>query len=252
MSDLKGKDYFSTQAAVYAAFRPNYPQALFDFVLNHVPERRSAWDCGTGNGQVAIVLARHFTSVEATDISRKQLDAAPAAANVFYSVTPAEKTTFPNESFDLITVAQAIHWFDRGQFYNEVHRVIRKGGVIAVWGYSMLQINPLIDSIILNFYNNVVGRYWDEARRLVEDEYRSMEFPFEEIETPGFFISVQWNLSHLSGYFESWSATQQYIRAEGKNPIAVLMSEIAQYWEQGEYKEITFPVFLRLGRCSVF
>jgi len=249
MSELKGKDYFSTQAAVYAAFRPHYPQEMFDFVLHHVPNRLSAWDCATGNGQVALVLARYFETVHATDISDKQLEQAPAADNIVYAISPAEKTAFKNDSFDLITVGQALHWFDRQKFYSEVNRVARKGAVIAVWGYSLLQIDPSIDAIIANFYNNTVGSYWDTARKLVEDEYRSIEFPFEGIKTPDFFIDVQWNLSHLAGYLESWSATQQYIQANDINPVPALMADLSKFWKEEEIKSVRFPLFLLLGRC---
>jgi len=67
------KDNFSNQSFLYAKFRPSYPAALFEFILSLVPDKQSAWDCGTGNGQIAGVLADSFEIVYATDISKNQL-----------------------------------------------------------------------------------------------------------------------------------------------------------------------------------
>ena len=61
-----------------------------------------------------------------------------------------------------------------------------------------------------------MGPYWDEARRLVENEYRSVTFPFEEIKAPSFSIKVQWTIGQLSGYLSSWSATQKYVSERGR------------------------------------
>lgn len=244
------KDYFSTQANAYAAFRPTYPETLYEFIFQHLKSKKTAWDCATGNGQVAGYLADHFENVYATDISQKQLDQATQKKNVFYSRLPAEKTSFPNNQFDLITVAQALHWFDREKFYEEVKRVSMPDALLAVWGYALLYIEPEIDKVILNFYSNIVGPYWDSARRLVEEEYRSITFPFEEIITPKFFITATWTRAHLAGYVESWSATQAYIRTHGHNPVPILLKDLETFWKPEATKAIRFPVFFKLGKIS--
>lgn len=242
------KDYFSTQANVYAAFRPTYPAGLYEFIFKHVSEKKIAWDCATGNGQVAQYLANNFDKVYATDISQQQLDHAVQKKNIFYSLSPAEKTGFDDKQFDLVTVGQALHWFDRELFYGEVRRVTKPGGILAVWGYAMLSIEPAVDKIILNFYNTIVGPYWDGARKLVEEEYRSIAFPFQEIETPRFDIKVTWTLGQLAGYLESWSATQKYIKVHGHNPVPDVLQELSAFWRPATPKEVKFPVFLKLGR----
>ena len=164
------KDFFSSQSKVYAAFRPTYPKELYQFIFQHLREKNTAWDCATGNGQVAQYLSPHFKEVYATDISQQQLDHAVKRKNIFYSKSQAEKTIFRDNQFDLITVAQALHWFDQAVFFDEAKRVGKPGAILAVWGYAMLYIEPVIDSLILEFYNDVVGPYWDVARRLVEQE----------------------------------------------------------------------------------
>jgi ubiquinone/menaquinone biosynthesis C-methylase UbiE len=243
------KDYFSTQSKVYAAFRPTYPAELYDFIFKQVERRDRAWDCATGNGQVATHLSSHFRDVFATDISQQQLDHATFVKNVQYAVCPAEKTNFPDNHFDLITVAQALHWFDRESFYNEVSRVGKPNAILAVWGYALLYIDPEIDKMIMEFYNNTVGPYWDNARRLVEQQYKTITFPFEEIPTPAFSIQVQWSIDQLSGYLQSWSATQKYIKENGADPVPGFILSLSKYWKK-PVMEVSFPIFMRIRRIQ--
>jgi hypothetical protein len=244
------KDLFSGHSSLYAAFRPAYPDSLYQFIFSHLKDNKTAWDCATGNGQVARYLSKHFKNVYATDLSQQQLDNAFPADNIQYSISPAEKTPFQDNQFDLITVGQALHWFNREQFYNEVNRVGKPGAMIAVWGYALLFIEPDIDQVIMDFYTNVVGPYWDDARRLVENEYKTIPFPFEEIETPPFFIDVEWNLDHLTGYLESWSATQKYMKATNINPIPSITERLKPLWSDDDPKNVSFPLFLRLGKIQ--
>jgi SAM-dependent methyltransferase len=240
------KDLFSSQSKAYAAFRPTYPEELYDFVFQHVRNKADAWDCATGNGQVAHYLARHFDKVHATDISQQQLDHAFRKGNIFYSVSPAEETSFQNNQFDLITVAQALHWFDRELFYTEVRRVCKPGGILAAWGYGFLYVSPNIDKLMMRFYKETVGPYWDQARRLVEDEYRSISFPFEQIKPPVFSIKVPWTLNQLSGYLSSWSATQKFINEKGYDPVQPFTKSLVKHWTQ-PVMAVTFPIFTKIG-----
>ncbi|HEX6891169.1 MAG TPA: class I SAM-dependent methyltransferase [Chryseolinea sp.] len=246
MSAPGQKDLFSAQANVYAAFRPTYPKELYYFIFGNLKTKNRAWDCATGNGQVAGFLANYFDQVYATDISQQQLNNAIKRDNIFYSVSPAEKTGFEDQQFDLITVAQALHWFDREKFYNEAKRVGKKGSLLAIWGYGLLYIQPDVDDVIMHFYNDVVGPYWDDARRLVENEYRSLSFPFKEIESPTFDITSTWTLNHLTGYLESWSATQKYIKQTGHNPLPDVLTQLEKVWKNGDSKPVRFPIFLKL------
>jgi ubiquinone/menaquinone biosynthesis C-methylase UbiE len=244
------KDYFSSQSDNYAKYRPTYPAALYAYLYSLVPENKLAWDCGTGNGQVARVLADHFEKIFATDISQSQLDHAPRVAKVQYSVQSAERTNFPANQFDLIVVAQAIHWFDFERFYQEARRTARKNALIAVIGYGKLLVSPEIDTIINRFYEDIVGPYWPPERKHLEEEYRTIPFPFKELIVPPFAMRVEWSLDHLVEYLNTWSAVKLFIAKQRYNPVEQLSAEIALHWGNNEERKVEFPLFTRCGRIE--
>jgi ubiquinone/menaquinone biosynthesis C-methylase UbiE len=136
------KDHFSGHAPDYRIFRPAYPPELFAFLASIASPEGLVWDCGTGNGQAAIALAEHFTHVFATDASEEQIRQAEPHPRVEYAVAPAERCPLPDGSANLVTVAQALHWFDLDQFNTEVKRVCHPGGFLAVWTYDLHAVNP--------------------------------------------------------------------------------------------------------------
>lgn len=242
------KDLFSTQAATYAANRPGYPQALFEFLFRNVPGHDTAWDCATGNGQVAHRLAERFKKVCATDISTSQLAHAVQHERITYEVMRVEDTSFPDNTFDLITAGTAVHWFDFNAFYREVFRVAKKGAIFAAWAYAPCMSDTHTDELIIRLQKDIVGRYWDPERRYVDNYYRDIPFPFEEIPAPPFNIEVYWTIDQLLGYLRSWSSVQHYIRDKGEDPVLQIEDGLRQGWGASERKYFTFPVFLRAGR----
>ncbi|MFN4150736.1 MAG: class I SAM-dependent methyltransferase [Candidatus Sericytochromatia bacterium] len=244
------KDNFSDKSDKYAKYRPTYPQEMLDFIFSLLDKKENAWDCGTGTGQIAIELSKEFNNVYATDISQTQLDNAIKKDNIFYSLQSAEQTNFSDNSFDLITVAQAIHWFDFDKFYSEVKRTLQENGVIAVIGYGLIQIDEKVDEIILDFYKNVVGFYWDKERKYIDEKYKTIPFPFNEIETPEFYIKSEWTFEHLLGYFETWSAIKHFIKTNQYNPVDNIFDKLKEAWGNDLSKKITFPVLLRIGNFN--
>ena len=240
------KDNFSKNSSEYAQFRPKYPAELFSFLENRVEEKEAAWDCGTGNGQVAGELANFFIRVEATDISQQQLDNAIKLSNINYSLQPAEKTNFPDNYFDLITVAQAIHWFDFSQSYKEVNRTLKPGGILAVIGYGLFKSNEQTNDLIDHFYRDIVGPFWDPERRYLDDGYCSIQFPFEEIQSPGFEMEFSWDFEHLIGYLKTWSAVKHFQNKNGYDPVTVISGDLRTAF--GERSVVKFPLFLRVGK----
>ena len=242
------KDNFSLQARQYAAFRPEYPGDLFDFLMSLVPDKAAAWDAGTGNGQVAVKLADFFETVYATDISPQQLANAPARSNIIYKVEPAEHTSAPDNIFNLITVAQAIHWFNFDLFYAEVYRTLKADDLLAVIGYGLLQIDEKTDAVIQKLYTTILGRFWDQERKYIDALYKTIPFPMAEIPTPAFAITCTWTFEQLTGYLNTWSAVQHYIKLNKLNPLSLVQQELKAGWGQDLIKKVTFPVVLRVGR----
>jgi len=240
------KDNFSGQADKYAKYRPHYPQELFDFILRQVSQKENAWDCATGNGQTATVLANYFTKVFATDISQKQIDKAQQALNIDYSLQPAEQTQFADNSFDLITVSQALHWFAFDNFYKEVKRVARPGAIFASWSYSLLYISPEIDKLIRSFYTDIIGPYWDAERKYVDQEYATIPFPFTEITAPPFTMQYKWTIEELEGYLNTWSALQKFMAVNKYNPVDEVINKIRPL-AGNEKLAILFPLHIRMG-----
>lgn len=242
------KDNFSTQSDQYALFRPTYPTELFEYLNLLAPYPENAWDCGTGNGQVARQLAQTFDQVYATDISQSQIDNAFRARNIRYSIQPAEKTDFPDRFFNLIAVGQAIHWFDFDKFYAEVNRTARQDAVLCVLGYGKIEINPRIDAIVSHLYSDTLGQYWDPERRYLEDGYQTIPFPFDEIHPPAFRIKLRWRLHHLIGYLNTWSALKHYIQQNRHNPLDLYETLLQKAWPNGTTLEVSFPLLLRIGK----
>jgi len=249
MAKLKAiKDLFSGHAEHYSKYRPEYPEALYHRLFKEVKIKEQAWDCATGNGQVAGFLSDHFKSVVATDISQKQITHAVKKRNIRYLVTRSEKTPFDDNSFDLITVGQAIHWFDLPAFYSEATRVGKPGALIAVWAYGLVEINIKIDVIVRHFYDVVIGPYWDFERKYVDDKYESLSFPFEEINVEeDFFIHKKDSLDELIGYINSWSSVNKYRQKHNRNPVDQLVVDLKKVWPENETKPTVTPIFVKMG-----
>ena len=224
------QDHFSGVASDYATYRPRYPQALFHWLASKAPGRGLAWDCATGSGQAAVLLARHFDRVVASDAAAAQIAEAQPAAGVQYAVFPAERAELADHSVDLVTVAQALHWFDHERFYAEVQRVLAPGGVLAAWTYQLFRVEPAVDAIIGAWYRGPIDAYWPAARRHIEAGYQTIPFPFTPIEAPVFEMEADWRLADVLGYLGTWSAAKRYRDAHGTDPVALIRGELARAW----------------------
>ncbi len=244
------KDNFSTQSVQYSQYRPYYPSEMIAYIISFVKNKGTALDVATGNGQVAGELAKYFGQVYGTDISQKQLDNALQAENIIYKTESAEQTSFGECHFDLITVAQAIHWFDFDAFYKEVYRILKPDGIFAVLGYGLFNAAGEADKLLKHFYHDITGPYWDAERRYLDENYTTIPFPFEEVDTKQFTNEFTWTLEQLTGYLETWSAVQHYIKKNGSNPVDLIRDELKEIWKKGDGK-VTFPLLLRIGCLKV-
>ncbi|HEY7612832.1 MAG TPA: class I SAM-dependent methyltransferase [Gemmatimonadales bacterium] len=242
-------DHFSRLSARYAAYRPRYPDGLFDTIAAAAGPG-PVWDCATGTGQAALPLARRFATVVATDASRQQVRSAVPHPGVHYAVALAEAAPLRSQWAQLVTVAQALHWLDLSRFYPEVRRVLRPGGLFVAWTYGVHRVDGgAIDAVVEHFYDGVVGPYWAPERRLVETGYRTLDFPFEEVEIASPPVIEDWTLGQLLGYVSTWSAVAKCREVTGVDPILALEAELEPLWgDPGRRRRIEWPIAVRAGR----
>ena len=242
------KDLFSAHAAQYAQFRPHYPRELFAWVASLPPQRRLAVDVGTGNGQAAVELASRFDRVIGVDPSAQQIASAPAALGVEYRVGRAEATGVEPASADLITVAQAFHWFDHAAFFTEVRRICAPDGLLVVWCYGLTAITPEIDAVVTEYYEGMLGPFWEPERRLVETGYRTIQAPFEEIPAPSLMLELRWSFEQLVGYLGTWSPRKRYEAAHGADALEAIFPKLERVWGGADERLISWPLSIRAFR----
>lgn len=225
-----------------------YPEGMYAWLFGQCGGFDAAWDCGTGNGQVAGVLAERFAKVCASDMSASMIEHAVRKENIEYRVEAAESPSYPDQCFDIVTVAQAIHWFRFEAFYAQVRRVLKPGGLFAAIGYGLVQPSDAAVPALHQLYHEVLGKYWDAERRYIDEGYQSLPFPFEEIAAPAFYIWYDWSFEHFLGYIETWSAVQHYRQQNGSDPVEPLREALRLGWQSGKDERVSFPVLLRAGR----
>ena len=250
MTAQHAPDHFSRVSDAYAAFRPHYPAALFDFLASLVPPSARVWDCGAGSGQATSDLANRVREVVATDLSAEQVARAPRSANVHWLVAAAEASPLRDATIDLTTVAQALHWFDHDRFYAEVRRVSRPGAMFAAWTYAPAAMDGEVGAALHRLMYGTVGPYWPAERRHVEAEYRTIPFPFQRMETPSLSLEEWWTPAHLAGYARTWSATARCVAKTGQDPVAAFEAELERVWGAGERRRIVWPLVLLAGRVD--
>ena len=241
------KDHFSSQAGEYARYRPQYPDDLFDWLAVASPALGEAFDLGTGSGQSAWGLAQHFARVRASDPSAAQLAAARKHPRIAYVCERAEAIAAPDSSVDAVVAAQAAHWFDWGAFAAELRRVLRPGGVAAIWTYGRFTAGPGVDAIVSDFYRNVVGPYWPRERRHVEEGYRGLPCPLEPLAPPHFSLENSWSADEVLGYLGTWSAVRRYRAMRRVDPLELLAPALRRAWGEGR-RRVRWPIHMKAGR----
>ncbi len=241
-------DHFSERAGAYSSYRPTYPEELADFLAGSAPSRGLAWDAGCGSGQFSLLLAEQFRRVLGTDASGEQIARAPVHPRAQFHRGVAGESGLPRRSVDLATAAQAAHWFDLESYYREVQRVARPGALLALLTYGTPSVVATVDWVVERFYSGALGRYWPPERSHVEKGYRSLPFPFPELEAPNFEMEVEWTAPEFLGYVGTWSAVRALERAEGTGPTRTFAAELTEAWGGDAPRRVRWPLTVRVGR----
>ena len=242
---------FGQAAADYAAARPSYPAALFDWLAEIAPRRGNVWDCGTGNGQAAVDLARRFKCVHATDFSAGQIAAAKPAANITYAVAPAERSGLEDGWADLITVANALHWFDFDSFWPEVQRVGANKAVFVAWGYNWLRVTPAFEAAVVAPFRAVIEPFWAKNNRINWNGYRDEDIksPLKRIPHPNFSIEMQWSALQVLAYMQTWSSYRLSLNdPAAAKTLAELIPRLETLYPPGEIFTVRMPLVMVAGK----
>ncbi|HLA90499.1 MAG TPA: class I SAM-dependent methyltransferase [Gemmatimonadaceae bacterium] len=239
---------FGPQAARYTEARPRYPRPLFHYLAVAARGTRVAWDCATGNGQAAVGLAERFTRVVATDASADMIAKVIPHPRVAYHVAKYD-SKLPDRSANLVAVAQALHWLELDPFLDETRRVLVPGGVLAAWCYSLCRIEPRIDEIVRLFHEVTLGPFWRSDRRLVEEGYRSIALPLEEMAPPPLEMVEDWTMPQFVAYVRTWSGVANCVAARGEEPVRAFEAALRERWGMPMLRrEIRWPLHFRIGR----
>lgn len=244
------RNWFDQGGRAYARFRPEYPVALARYLGEMAHNRDRAVDVGCGNGQLTVQLAQHFSVVVGADPSADQVANATAHPRIQYLCAPAEALPLPDDCADLITAAQAAHWFDLPRFYTEVRRIGRQNAIVALVSYGVLSLDsPELNERFGQFYWQEIGPYWPPERKLVDTGYVDLPFPFTELPAPESVIERDWGLAEFLGYISTWSATQRAKETGHEEILSRFASDLGRLWApQERQRTIAWPVNMRLGR----
>jgi len=244
-------DHFSDHAQRYEAYRPTYPDSLFAYLASLVYAHELAWDCATGNGQAALGLTPHFRTIIATDASPQQIAKASTHKQITYAVALADRTPLSEGSVDIVTVASAFHWLDFARFYGEVRRVAKPNGILACWGYKVPTVTPEVDAIVHRLDAEVLRGFWLPQTKLAVECYRTIPFPFDEIGTPPFRMTKEWNLDKIMGFLGTWSASLRYRAQAGREPMDEIRDELVGAWgDPLQERQVAWDLFMRVGRIT--
>ena len=243
------RNWFDQGGSAYALYRPDYPAQLAEWLAEQAPDRTLAVDVGCGNGQLTQLLAAHFEQVAGFDPSADQIANATPATNIDYRCAPAERIPVADASASLITAAQAAHWFDLPRFYSEARRIAAPGALLALVSYGVLSLEPTLDARFRQFYYDEIGPYWPPERKLVDDGYATLDFPFDEFAAPPMRIDLSWDLAGFLGYVSTWSATRAAREAGQQALLTVFAGELAALWgDPANKRPLSFPINMRIGR----
>ena len=141
---------------------------------------------------------------------------------------------------------------DPGAAIAQVRRVLRPGGLLAVWSYALGAFGePSLDQALRRFYSETVGPYWPPERAIIDAGFERLEFPFDELRAPEVVMEAAWSFEHFAGYLSTWSAVQRAAKAIGRDPLPEFLADLAPIWgSRAKRRVIRWPLSMRVGRVK--
>ncbi|RKP36300.1 S-adenosyl-L-methionine-dependent methyltransferase [Dimargaris cristalligena] len=256
----------SFNASNYLAFRPTYSPTLAQTIVDYHTQRPGnqlglAVDLAAGTGQMCNALSPHFDQVYGLDVSTTMLEAAAPLPNVVYAVSPAEgpwDARIAPGSVDLVTISQAVHYFKRPDVWQQIRRMLKPGGTLAIFSYSFMSFpgKPQATRLLWDLGLNPAkyGDLWDAGRKDVDILYGDWDIPFANVQrlyssaalvsparalpsseqsgAPETFIQRDLTPAQLEAYLHTWSAGKHYV---ARNPgHTTLVEDTVQQMMDGE------------------
>ncbi|WP_313107899.1 class I SAM-dependent methyltransferase [Atlantibacter sp.] len=253
MENNSGKsiNWFERGGDNYARYRPDYPKELVDYLAGLAPHRDRALDVGCGNGQLTQRLADAFDTVVGVDPSASQIANVTPHPRIHYQCGPAETLPDNFAPFSLITVAQAVHWFKLEDFYREARRVAAPDAILALICYGIMEFEEPLNERFRQFYDHEIGAWWPPERRLVDEGYRTLDFPFDEIAPLPLQLETEWDFSAFCGYISTWSAVTKVREAGQEHLVERFFEEFQILWgDEAKIRKIVWPVAMRIGHLK--
>ena len=248
---MSNAELFSTVARAYANFRPGYPPELFAWLARVSPAREAVWDCGCGSGQASVPLAEHFAVVHATDVAPEQIAAAKAHAarallgRAGRTQRPRRRISGPG---DRRTGAALVRRDGLLRGSRTRRAPWRAAGGVEL-SAAAIRGRGARPAFLRRSIRRWSGRTGRRSAGTSRHGYKTLPFPFEEVETPEFGFELDWNLEQVAGYASSWSATARYRQALGTDPVPLLRESLAAAWPAPDASvPIRMPIGLRVGR----
>jgi ubiquinone/menaquinone biosynthesis C-methylase UbiE len=200
---------FSDRVANYVKYRPSYPDAMIEYLVSKVQtsEYKILADIGSGTGILTRLLLSYYEKVigvEPNNEMRLEAERALGSNERFVSVSgTAESTTLLDKSVNIITVAQAFHWFDREKTKKEFGRILKENGLVAlIWN------NRLVNTEFLREYDSVLKEYATDYNEVNHQNIKLEDlqaFYGGEVEKKEFKNKQEFDLESVYGRLDSSS-----------------------------------------------
>jgi len=248
-------DFHKWSGSGYAKFRPDYSDSVFhEIIKRHHGKRELAIDVGAGTGQASVPLTKYFNKVIAYDPSPGQLEQSVKANNLEYIQSIAEKIPLPDKCVDLLVSAQAVHWFNFDQFFNETKRLLRPGGLLALWCYSLCSVtnNEEADHILKEYYK-IVRPYFEEGRKYIDNHYIDIVPPYPNVERISLSMPKEVTRESFVGYLETFSGLNNWRKKypnSTDDPHTKAATMLCSIFKEGEIVKLSFPVSMIFSQQS--